>query len=420
MVNGKKIGVLKIQKKTMIDLAFVLFFSEAAIRAFVSTILNYVGMSFFRNIVILGIHILTAIFIVIGIFTTNKGKSRDGIVLYLIIALTFFVSYLINPGVASWYTDDVYGLSQTVFVMNGGVLAYIIIRLQISKERIFSNLKMCNVLWILYLFYLTMSRIQLGYWETTSVTGLAVHSAYHMSYGYNCAFICTLNYILWKKERRAIYIPFTIVFFTTSIMFGSRGVILVYMLFVAAQVWTSLQKSKSWKKLLLITFVVITALLIFTFYSQILYAVQAALHSLGIESRTLNSLLMGEFTEANGRDRIWQIVSEMIKNKFPLGYGAYGDRPIVGQYYGWGYSHNIFLELTVSFGFVGVIISAFLVFSSVRLIINTKDQDWNMLFVLFFVNCGQLLISNSFWYLSYFWAAIAIGTSYSKELKKNE
>ena len=38
MVNGKKIGVLKIQKKTMIDLAFVLFFSEAAIRAFVSTI----------------------------------------------------------------------------------------------------------------------------------------------------------------------------------------------------------------------------------------------------------------------------------------------------------------------------------------------------------------------------------------------
>ena len=104
----------------------------------------------------------------------------------------------------------------------------------------------------------------------------------------------------------------------------------------------------------------------------------------GIHSDTITSLLNNSISDANGRDRLWAAVSEQIKNTFPLGKGAFGDRLAAGKIFSWGYSHNIFFEMIASFGVIGVIALLVLLVQSGRILITNEYEEWSPIFTIFF------------------------------------
>ena len=429
MVTQRGKLVLTIRKDsipTVADWAFIFFFSGIALHFLIIRVARVIGLSSYSGLLVLLFHATTALFVAIGFINAGKKKQTDTIVLYSVIVLVFLFSYILNPDIGVWLTDESYGILSSVIeleggVFGGGIIGYVVIRIQKNPESIFKNLKICNIFWIVYLLFIAINRLRLGYFEITDVNGELIQSSYHMSFGYYCTFISLLNFCLWKREKKWLYIVVGTVFLLLSIAFGARGVIIVYAVYIVSILWVALHEIATVKKLVISFVIALLAFFIVTYFTEILYGIQHLLRTLGVaDSRTITSLITGEITEANGRDQIWTMAIEMIKDKFPLGYGAYGDRPVIGQQFGWGYCHNIFLEIIIAFGLIGVIVCLYLIVRAAMIVNNTKNKDWNLLFIMFLSNCGMLLISNSFWYDSYFWATIAVGVAYTQDVKNSK
>ena len=81
---------------------------------------------------------------------------------------------------------------------------------------------------------------------------------------------------------------------------------------------------------------------------------------------------------------------------------------IDGKVYAWGYSHNIALEMIASFGFLGIVFLLIIAVLSYKAIFRNEDETWRSIFILFFCCSVKLLVSDSFWFLPYFWARFAV------------
>ena len=109
-------------------------------------------------------------------------------------------------------------------------------------------------------------------------------------------------------------------------------------------------------------------------------------------------------------------VLNMIKNGPFYGYGVYGERNIVYNLgIRWGYSHNIFLELLVSFGWlIGSIIIIVMVIGIVHFFVKVKNKDERLLFVIFLTLSFELLLSNTLWLHVAPWALMALYVNHFK------
>lgn len=116
----------------------------------------------------------------------------------------------------------------------------------------------------------------------------------------------------------------------------------------------------------------------------------------GLSVRSLNYFLEGEFTDSNGRDYLYNILIPAILNSPFFGYGLAGDRILLN---GTGaYSHNIFIELIISFGpFFGFIIFTSILVLLYRAFSNCQTAHQKSFFFIL-LSCGflQLFISNTF------------------------
>lgn len=425
MFSGNKL-VIKINKDSRLrieDIAFIFFFSGNAIIYFVDQIFKMIGLSSLNSLGLIIVNSITLIGIIIGLFRTERKTFYNCIGLFFLIGILIFTNYLLQPEIGSWLTDDSYGLNKLFglngHIFSGGMIAFYVMIIQRDPDRIFKNLKVSNIILIAYLLLVTYFRFRKGYFLVEGANGIR-QSVYNMAVGYYCAFVGIFNYIIWLNEKKRIYCIIGIIFAFLGIVLGSRGVVVSYALFVICIVLTSLHKAKLAKKLLIILLIVIVTITLVTYYTEIALGIQYFLSSLGISnSRTVSLLNTSDFLDANGRDLLWPLGISMIKEKFPFGYGFMGERPIIGNYVRWGYVHNVFLEIIIEFGLIGFFISLLLIINSAKYVNNSSDPKWNSLFILFFSNCGMLLISNSFWYFPYFWAAIATGIIYGKTIIKN-
>ena len=154
-------------------------------------------------------------------------------------------------------------------------------------------------------------------------------------------------------------------------------------------------------------------------YSYILQTIQTIFTRMGISSRFIKSLLSGNIADDNSRNRIWRAALDMIKDN-PFGYGAMGSRHIIYNYIYSGYPHNIVLEFLIDYGVVlGTILLAFMFYISYRIFFRRYNQ-WGYIFLPFFASASCLLISMTYWSIPSFWACLAIGYIYCREIKKDK
>lgn len=194
--------------------------------------------------------------------------------------------------------------------------------------------------------------------------------------------------------------------FIELIMFANKGAILSAILFVL------IIKSINFKyvrfKLFKIISYVFVIILISLNLEKILILLQNLSIKYGVSSYSLNTLLayleVGNNISLNSRVGLWENAYKMFYEKPILGNGVGSYQSNFGIY-----THNIFLDVLVFYGFIGIFILLYLILKSLMKIkysnIYFKYFGYTM-FVLWF---PTLLLSSNFYVNYYFWVFIALG-----------
>ncbi len=185
--------------------------------------------------------------------------------------------------------------------------------------------------------------------------------------------------------------------------FGSRGplvclavLVILYLLFF-----------KKYKRPLLVYTSIITAGgLLFVFFDRLLMWFYNISLKLGLSVRIFAKFFEGDFFVSSSRNRIIELLFEKISQKPVLGYGIAGDRTIIG-----GYSHNLAVELWVSFGIIiGTILIGALFFICIRALMKSKRNSIDNMAILLLICCGliNLFISGSYLSAPYLFLLIGL------------
>lgn len=200
------------------------------------------------------------------------------------------------------------------------------------------------------------------------------------------------------KQKKTIDVILSIVGNILLFACGTRGAVLSVVVFFILYIILCTNRKRRWLIALTVLF---AGAFIVVFFEYIIEIFASILGSLGFSTRILRIISADSFLWDNGRNDILGFMLELVKKRPWTGYGVAGDRNIAGLF-GYraniAYSHNIFLELIVSFGYVfGIAISAYIVRNIVKAFIHCDQEEEEILLVLI---CSggflKLMFSSSF------------------------
>lgn len=358
--------------------------------------------------------------------TIYKGKKLySSIICYSIIALLFIVTIVIHPEYEEWYFDRVYGIQVQFFRAVGGIWAFLVVSLEKDREEMLRHLRLAAWILFIYLSFKFAAAQVRGYWIGYDNEYRQIKDTYNLGFGYEMLFpVLFFGAEGFLNRKKLNYIPFAIG--TFEILFGgSRGAIVwipfAFLLMIPYS-WKSMTKKQRSITSLLIMVSLPLAYLIFVHYTEILNAISNYLIRTGHASRTVLMLLSGDFAEGNGRDLIYRMVFDRIREGGWIGNGVFGERIVVGQRFRWGYAHNLFLEIYAAFGYLGgTAVSLWLILEVVKTARRCKTTADQIVFITFLCTSMKLMLSDSFWYNRAFWALLAIMAAWKKQTShKNE
>lgn len=360
-----------------------------------------------------------------GLFSIKEKKmsisAMNFFCLYFVAVFTFFFSLLLNPRLGEFFFRPDYGIGP-VFRPDGAIYAFLLFSLFDNPCKIKKVLtKAAFVFFFFQIFVVFIPAMMRGYWIDIAPDGGVMHSRYSLSFGYDMLLPLTVFLTEGMQRHKTYYYIFALISAILIISNGGRGAMVVFLLFLLLLILISIidSKTSTIKKIFLIIGIVFFTLTFFFFRDDLLTMLISFLTSQKINSRSIDMLIKGSFFSYNGRDLIWNAVIDAIREGGLFGYGMFGDRPFVRPYHIAGYSHNLFLELLVSFGIIGAGIIVYILADAVRMIFFCKDRDWRMIYVILFTCSSKLMLSLSFWYVWEFWAAAAIAYKYRSLKSRN-
>lgn len=214
--------------------------------------------------------------------------------------------------------------------------------------------------------------------------------SYNMGFSYGCL----LPMLILYTRRKAFPVLVSLLMFLIVVSIGSRGAAIVFVVFVAIDLFLSRSRFR---------WVAVIAGFLFVF---LLPELHSFLDTIGISSRTLRLLTEGNINYTSGRDKIYDTVISAINEHPVLGLGLFGDR----LYLNGAYCHNLFIEIYADFGFIFgsliILIGIITLFVSYRASRYGYRTMW-----LVFALSGILPFMASSSYLIYNPLAILIGYS---------
>ncbi|HZJ68471.1 MAG TPA: O-antigen ligase family protein [Candidatus Eisenbacteria bacterium] len=435
------------------DIAFVIFFTSAQFSNLFAKLLGNNLGSLLLSLVMLVVYSL-AFYEDIKV---SKGKgSLYFLLVFILVQVIFLLSYVFNPELTPWLTDSNWGLQIRFYPPVSGFYALLVLLLVRNPKKILQDFKIVVVIRFIHSLLAYRNFLAQGGWLIRRSDGMSQYlSEYNMSFGYSMAFIAVISFAILYLYKEYFYGAIGVISMLLSVLYGSRGVFLVFgsflvlfffvldrnnkikMLHFVLQGFTLLliflilknknisiiamlpllvssglflgiylfSSNQSMRKLLLIIQILSLLPVIILMANSIIFGAEGVTTGY----RNLDKLLNLSFAEANGRDIIWMNALDGIKTLFPFGNGAYGDRPYIDPTFLWGYSHNIFLEMTLSFGLIGLAFIFYVGFLSAKEIFSKKvNIEYKMLLVIFLSASTKLLISDSFWFSIEFWGWMAL------------
>lgn len=393
-----------------IDWAMIFFFASRFFTSIFTMTLGSLGIFISMGIL--------AFLYLMSLLDAWRAKERDTIYYFFLVvfAVTFLSLFTMtfNPEAKEWMLRFDYGLLTRTFDPRKGIFAAFVILLVRDRNKLFKNLNISAWLSFIYLSIHSFLFLIVGSWEYYYILDDARSEAmnYNMSFGYEMSFVTLVFLGLAVHTKKKIFWIMGALAGLSSFIFGSRGVVLPIGGFIALyflmKMWEKRSKFRfrRWHGILLGLIVVGLLILLINIDFESITQWQSGGVSTGI--RNIDMLLNSNFAFDSGRVQLVEQAVSAIGDKFPLGYGVFGDRPFLGTFNPWGYSHNIFFELVVSFGIFGVAFIILLAYLTIKYLFNRKYEKYSILVLIFIAMCTKLIISDSFWYYDYFWALVGL------------
>lgn len=205
------------------------------------------------------------------------------------------------------------------------------------------------------------------------------------------------------KTHRKISIIFSIFSLILLMSLGNRGSFLYTMIFIALCTIINV-KNKS-----LVIIVILVFFVLYSYIDPFMDVFYMYFEKMNASTRIFD-MYNEEGINTSGRDEIFATLFNELKYKWS-GFGLTGDRVIIGSY-----SHNIFLELLFSFGYIGgsiiILFILTLIFKAYRKSRKTKDY----MFYTALLSFGLLPLMTSMSFLTYNFFYLFLG--YSVKLVK--
>ncbi len=410
LIEGSFLEILKYKCiDRIVAYAFIIYMCSD----FMRSILNYLIPAFAgkarlisgtMNIILFSLIIAASV----GILQRNKLRVWP---IYLFVFGTIFLSFILHPEYRDWFQHREYGVDLTIFPLSSGIWMLLLVGLFSDKKKLLNCLLFSAKPLFIYYILLFVRFWMRGYWVTIDYQGNEIRNSYNLDFGYNIAFCCVVFIYLFLKSKKISYIYALSVGVIIMLMGGSRGAVVGVTLFIAlffVQRWRTMQNRT--KKMEIVFGVVFGALATINIGSEKMQEIIVSIATrMNISGRLIEMILSGDILSDSGRNRIWKIAIEIIKENGIRGAGFYGDRYIIGRSYYWGYCHNIFLELWIDYGTVmGTALIIILAVSILRMFIKNQDDEWTVLLIIFLSCCVKLYFSNSFWYHKFFWGLLGV------------
>lgn len=399
------LNAVQFTRESLVDLTVVLWLCNAPLKMLVHIPLAAFGLSGFT---MFAAGVVTYLPLLIYVVLERRLPCKWFIIVFLTVSAFFSLTLFNHPEYRIWYDRDLFGVGYTVFRPDhGAIWAVLMVELCGSSERLFRNLRIVAIITFLYNLLRAYSAVKTGYWTYYTASGLIGQRSYDLDFGYNIVFVAIIAMVCALRERKKHMWLVVIVCILLDLRFGSRGSLIS----IAAMIllWTIFSDNTPVRKLGAASCVVVFTV-VFLFNAQdMLQSIAYFLQDFfGLESRTITSILQGDALDNSGRDGIYDLVRSALATN-PYGYGAYGDRPIIGPYYYWGYCHNIFYEMSINFGVVGAaaILIAILTVSFSKML-RTQNFTYRIVIMIFLSMCMRLLVSDTFWGNNFFWMLIGV------------
>lgn len=407
-------------KIDLADLAMILFLAQRLFTYLFSSLLGTKGIVLFMG--------LMALLYLVAVIQRWRAGDRQALYWVLIVLFFLLISVLVamlrNPSLKFWVLGSEWNLLTQLADTRKALFGLFLVLLVKDREKILRNAYLAALAMFAYLVYQALLYEYSNSWQAY-FSLLEGKSSYNMSYGYEMILVA-LVFLSVAMTRRSIgLLLLSGLAAGMSIFYGSRGVILplaayafLFLCFWSGGSW-KIHKD-NWKikakhltalvamlLVLLITIVLIVpltrSLIDWIQPTYITPEGELALKPDDDESRTVQTIVEGEFFEPSGRLTIWKLSWRAFADSPLLGQGVFGDRAYVGQNFVWGYSHNFILEMMSQFGILGLLFILAYLFYVVRLLIREENPQKKLLLILLVAMCSKLLVSDSYLFNEHFW-----------------
>ncbi|AET70525.1 O-Antigen ligase [Desulfosporosinus orientis DSM 765] len=404
-----------LSKQMLANICFMMFFASDMISFCTTRLFRLYGWEDYAWI--LASIIIYFPLLLMPLASGERRSMRDFLMLWATALLAFGITIMVHPEYEAWFHHPLYGVFNYIFRPDRALYAYLMVRMVNDPKEILKNLKFVSYILAVYGLYKFANAMQAGSWLALTANGYEELS-YSMSFGYDMMLPSMVFMYYALKDKEILPGVLSVMCLLMILVSGSRAPLLWIIVFFTVMLISGFLTSK-------VKFIwgltVPGFLLIYLKLEDLINFLAIFLQSHGISGRSINMLLAGSISDDNGRAAIYEIAIEMIRNMGFFGYGLYGDRYVIGNYYFWGYPHNIFLEILLTFGVLGGgLLIFFLLYHSVRILIKCQDDDWLDLFLIFLACSLKLLLSDSYWYVPEFWAAIAVVYSWNRQQKTSD
>lgn len=396
------------------DLAFFLEVFILVMIVVVPSIVTFLGSKVQAfNIIIPLLLLYVPFFVLILVFDKKKIPNTLSVAVFAGFLLYFLIMYLVNK-YFDIYSEKNHGLFK---IINGysSFFAILFFSIKYKTKSFVWSLKISSFL----LFAISIVSMLVS-------DSYAKHS-YDMNFGYKILFCC-LSFVslLLFSEKRISYIVFSLMAIASLVLlllFGSRGPLISLVLFLVL-FYNFYFKEKLSKKIRLWILVISIVFVIAYVISCVVISNSAIYDTLPRNLQTIFNPFSALFNNTSvTRKNIYAQIYLILKDTPFFGYGPLADQYFLGPGV---FSHNLILEMMLTFGFfVGCILLFFIVFIVGRVLYLSDEYKTETLYFLIFLclSFGRLLVSYSFWYDINFWIMIGSGImilQYDRSVKKEK
>lgn len=333
--------------------------------------------------------LMFAVSVMLVIFILKQGTSINrnliGNILFISsITMLFLINYLVRPN--AWTVTYF-----TSFVIAGVVPLLFLARVKQYEIVLYEWSKLAVVVGVLFVLDpLFQYRWSGGY----------------MPFGFTVMLPAfTGSLVLWMHFKEK-YGWMLVLFFIELFICGNKGTLLTaIVIFIIANLFLNDKVKFSFGKFLGIT---ICGIGIFIIRESIIDGMIQIAKALSLSSYSLRTLkiMLGDNADYiyDARLDIWNVAISKIKEGglFGSGIGCFT------SFYG-THPHNFFLDIGMTFGIVGLVISIFLITWCLIKIIRSEDKEKKIFFGMFlFMWIVPLMISLTFWQHAPFWCFLGI------------